>query len=131
MLGVPLSIQTSVIVGGMDVITQAREMNGRPHVVVATPGRLVDLLRSAGGEWGLDRVQTLVSSKTDWLLKEGRLGRWHWLWFGFLSLPLWFLIIVQFDHHARHQPNHVAILFDPFSLSLRLPLLNTTPSGSR
>lgn len=57
----PLNITTSVVVGGMDIVTQAQAMCGRPHVIVATPGRLVDLLRSSGGEWGLDRVQTLVS----------------------------------------------------------------------
>lgn len=56
-----MNLKTSVVVGGMDIITQAQEMCARPHVVVATPGRLVDLLRSSGGEWGLDKVQTLVS----------------------------------------------------------------------
>lgn len=59
-LGVPLHIKTSVVVGGMDVIAQAQELVNRPHIVVATPGRLVDLLKSSGGEWGLDKVQTLV-----------------------------------------------------------------------
>ncbi|KAL7416905.1 DEAD-domain-containing protein [Mrakia frigida] len=67
-LGVPLNITTSVVVGGMDIITQAQAMCARPHVVVATPGRLVDLLRSSGGEWGLDRVQTLVLDEADRML---------------------------------------------------------------
>ncbi|EJD01662.1 P-loop containing nucleoside triphosphate hydrolase protein [Fomitiporia mediterranea MF3/22] len=40
-LGAPLNIQTAIIVGGMDMITQALELNNRPHVVVATPGRIV------------------------------------------------------------------------------------------
>lgn len=43
------------------MVTQAQELCARPHVVVATPGRLVDLLKASGGEWGLERVQTLVS----------------------------------------------------------------------
>lgn len=59
-VGVPLGVKTSVIVGGMDVLQQGRELRDRPGVVVATPGRLRDLLGSSGGEWGLDRVQTLV-----------------------------------------------------------------------
>ena len=59
-LGSPLNIQTSVIVGGMDMIAQAIELNNRPHVVVATPGRIVDHLKSSSGEWDLSRVKFLV-----------------------------------------------------------------------
>lgn len=61
-LGKPLGLTTSTVVGGMDMMSQAKELCGRPHVVVATPGRLVDLLKSGGGrEWNLQRVKTLVS----------------------------------------------------------------------
>ena len=59
-LGSPLNIQTSVVVGGMDMIAQAIELNNRPHVVVATPGRIVDHLKSSSGEWDLSRVKFLV-----------------------------------------------------------------------
>lgn len=45
----------------MDMMSQALELGNRPHVVVATPGRIVDHLRSsAGGEWDLSRVKFLV-----------------------------------------------------------------------
>lgn len=44
----------------MDIIAQAIEMSNRPHVVIATPGRLVDLLQDANGEWDLSRVKFLV-----------------------------------------------------------------------
>ena len=62
-LGAPLNIQTAVIVGGMDMIAQAIELASRPHVIVATPGRIVDHLKSSGsaGEWDLSRVKFLVS----------------------------------------------------------------------
>lgn len=60
-LGAPLSIRTSVIVGGMDMMTQALELDGRPHVVVATPGRIVDHLKSSSGEWDLSRLKFLAS----------------------------------------------------------------------
>jgi ATP-dependent RNA helicase DDX49/DBP8 len=60
-LGAPLSIRTSVIVGGMDMMTQALELDGRPHVVVATPGRIVDHLKSSSGDWDLSRIKFLVS----------------------------------------------------------------------
>lgn len=46
----------------MDMMQQARELGGRPHVVVATPGRLHDLLKNcAGDDWDLSRVKTVVS----------------------------------------------------------------------
>jgi hypothetical protein len=44
----------------MDMMTQALELNNRPHVVVATPGRLVDHMNSGTGEWTLNRVKFLV-----------------------------------------------------------------------
>lgn len=61
MLGAAIGVRTSVIVGGMDMMTQALELGGHPHVVVATPGRIVDHLRSSNGEWNLSRVKFLVS----------------------------------------------------------------------
>ncbi|THH05709.1 hypothetical protein EW145_g4601 [Phellinidium pouzarii] len=67
-LGAPLNIQTAVIVGGMDIIAQAIELNNRPHVVVATPGRIVDHLKSSNGEWDLSRVKFLVLDEADRLL---------------------------------------------------------------
>ena len=60
MLGAPLNVRTAVVVGGMDMMAQAIELERRPHVVVATPGRMVDHLRSTSGDWGLSRVRFLV-----------------------------------------------------------------------
>lgn len=60
MLGSTLNIRTSVVVGGMDMMSQALELSNRPHVVVATPGRLVDHMNSGSGEWSLGRVKFLV-----------------------------------------------------------------------
>lgn len=59
-LGHPLNVRTSTIIGGMDMMNQALELKERPHVVVATPGRLVDLLKSTNGEMDLSRVKFLV-----------------------------------------------------------------------
>ena len=53
-------MRTAVVVGGMDMISQAIELGNRPHVVVATPGRIVDHLMSSNGEWDLSRVKFLV-----------------------------------------------------------------------
>lgn len=67
-LGSPLNIRTAVIVGGMDMMAQAIELTNRPHVVVATPGRIVDHLRSSSAEWDLSRVKFLVLDEADRLL---------------------------------------------------------------
>lgn len=61
MLGGPLNLKTAVVVGGMDMMEQALELGRRPHVVVATPGRLVDHMNSSGDEWSLSRLKFLVS----------------------------------------------------------------------
>ncbi|KZV65681.1 DEAD-domain-containing protein [Peniophora sp. CONT] len=67
-LGGPLSVRTAVVVGGMDMMAQAIELKNRPHVVVATPGRLVDHMRSSSDEWDLSRVRFLVLDEADRLL---------------------------------------------------------------
>lgn len=59
-LGSALSLRTAVVVGGMDMMAQALELGRRPHVVVGTPGRVVDLLKSCSGEWDLSRIKFLV-----------------------------------------------------------------------
>ncbi|GMK54517.1 hypothetical protein CspeluHIS016_0111030 [Cutaneotrichosporon spelunceum] len=68
-VGKPMGLTTETIVGGMDMLAQAQALEGRPHIVVATPGRLCDLLRSDGVEQGkLRRVQTLVLDEADRML---------------------------------------------------------------
>ncbi|KAG6860993.1 hypothetical protein C0995_005013 [Termitomyces sp. Mi166 len=68
LLGAPLNVRTAVVVGGMDMMAQALELGNRPHVVIATPGRIVDHLRSSSGEWNLSRVKFLVLDEADRLL---------------------------------------------------------------
>ena len=61
-VGKPLGLETITVVGGMDMMAQAAALEKRPHVVVATPGRLCDLLRSSGaGQSKLAKVKVLVS----------------------------------------------------------------------
>lgn len=61
MLGATLNLHSTVIVGGMDMMAQSIELRKKPHVIIATPGRLVDLIRSNQGEWNLGKVKFLVS----------------------------------------------------------------------
>ncbi|KAH7343781.1 P-loop containing nucleoside triphosphate hydrolase protein [Rhizoctonia solani] len=69
-LGGSLNLRTAVIVGGMDMMEQALELGRRPHVVVATPGRLVDHMNSNGDEWSLSRLKFLVLDEADRLLTD-------------------------------------------------------------
>lgn len=48
-LGSAMGARCAVIVGGMDMPTQAIALAKRPHVIVATPGRLMDHLENTKG----------------------------------------------------------------------------------
>ncbi|KAE8211752.1 hypothetical protein CF327_g4516 [Tilletia walkeri] len=63
-------MRCALVLGGMDMQAQATELaRGLPHVIVATPGRLCDLLRSQGdGAYGLSRCRFVVLDEADRLL---------------------------------------------------------------
>lgn len=63
-IGTSMRARVSVIVGGQDRHDQARELKAEPHVVVATPGRLVDFL-SIDREFTLKKIQFLVLDEAD------------------------------------------------------------------
>jgi len=68
-LGAGMSLKECVIVGGLDMQAQAKELARRPHILVATPGRLkglLDLDPSLGR--GLARAAFLVLDEADRLL---------------------------------------------------------------
>eukprot|EP00746_Dinoflagellata_sp_MGD_P143740 gnl/MRDRNA2_/MRDRNA2_76530_c0_seq1.p1 gnl/MRDRNA2_/MRDRNA2_76530_c0~~gnl/MRDRNA2_/MRDRNA2_76530_c0_seq1.p1 ORF type:complete len:449 (+),score=115.36 gnl/MRDRNA2_/MRDRNA2_76530_c0_seq1:93-1439(+) len=66
-VGSGIKLQTAVIVGGLDMVTQAMSLAKRPHVVVASPGRLVDHLENTKG-FHLKTVKYLVMDEADRLL---------------------------------------------------------------
>lgn len=43
-LGSGIGLKTAVLVGGIDMMSQAIALARRPHVIVGTPGRVVDHL---------------------------------------------------------------------------------------
>ena len=45
-LGASVGLKTAVIVGGVDMGQQALALARKPHVIIATPGRLVDHLEN-------------------------------------------------------------------------------------
>ena len=59
-LGSAVGVRCAVIVGGMDMVSQAVALAKRPHVVIATPGRLQDHLENTKG-FSLRGIKYLVS----------------------------------------------------------------------
>ena len=59
-LGAPLGVRAATIVGGMDMMSQSVALSKRPHVIVATPGRLMDHLENTKG-FSLKALKYLVS----------------------------------------------------------------------
>ncbi|KZZ98875.1 ATP-dependent rRNA helicase RRP3 [Moelleriella libera RCEF 2490] len=66
-LGSLISLRCAVIVGGLDMVPQAVALGKKPHVVVATPGRLVDHLEKTKG-FSLRALRYLVMDEADRLL---------------------------------------------------------------
>nr|WCZ58384.1 ATP-dependent RNA helicase DDX47 [Paratrimastix eleionoma] len=66
-LGASIGLRCATIVGGIDIMQQAIALSRNPHVVVATPGRLVDHLKSTKG-FSLKSVHYLVLDEADQLL---------------------------------------------------------------
>ncbi|KAG8594856.1 hypothetical protein GDO81_001343 [Engystomops pustulosus] len=69
-LGKPLGLKDCIIVGGMDMVSQALELSKKPHVVIATPGRLADHIRSSN-TFSMKRIKFLVMDEADRLLEQG------------------------------------------------------------
>ncbi|XP_039942961.1 probable ATP-dependent RNA helicase DDX49 [Hirundo rustica] len=69
-LGKPLGLKDCVVVGGLDMVAQALELARKPHVVIATPGRLADHLRSSS-TFSLRKIKFLVLDEADRLLEQG------------------------------------------------------------
>ncbi|EFN58860.1 hypothetical protein CHLNCDRAFT_48551 [Chlorella variabilis] len=69
-LGTGMSLKDCVVVGGLDMTAQAKELARRPHVVIATPGRLRGLLQ-LDGELArvFGRARFLVLDEADRLLE--------------------------------------------------------------
>ncbi|KAK3679522.1 ribosomal RNA processing protein [Recurvomyces mirabilis] len=66
-LGSLISVRCAVIVGGMDMVPQAIALAKKPHIVVATPGRLLDHLENTKG-FSLRQLKYLVMDEADRLL---------------------------------------------------------------
>ncbi|GAB2226917.1 hypothetical protein Droror1_Dr00008715 [Drosera rotundifolia] len=71
-LGSTLQVRCTVVVGGMDKITQAKSLIQRPHVVIVTPGRIKVLLEENPDLPQIFcRTKFLVLDEADRVLDEG------------------------------------------------------------
>merc|ERR1711931_20082 len=66
-LGSSIGLKTAVIVGGMDMVSQAMMLAKKPHILVATPGRLVDHFKNTKG-FNLKSLKFLVMDEADRIL---------------------------------------------------------------
>ncbi|XP_009774491.1 DEAD-box ATP-dependent RNA helicase 10-like [Nicotiana tabacum] len=68
-LGSGVGVKCAVLVGGVDQVQQSINLGKRPHIVVATPGRLLDHLSNTKG-FSLRTIKYLVLDEADRLLNE-------------------------------------------------------------
>ncbi|CEM03635.1 unnamed protein product [Vitrella brassicaformis CCMP3155] len=66
-LGASIALEVAVVVGGLDMVTQAMALSRKPHIIVASPGRLVDHLENTKG-FHIRCIKYLVMDEADRLL---------------------------------------------------------------
>jgi|SRR5579883_2515628 len=109
-----IRVQSALIVGGRPVGPQERALRAGVDVVVATPGRLLDLLQR--GVARFDQVTTLVLDEADSMFDMGFLpdlrriiarlpARSHTLFFSATMPP----VIAKLAHELLHDPATVQI----------------------
>lgn len=72
-ISAPQSLKAILVTGGADMRTQALALAQRPHIVIATPGRLADHINTSGEDTicGLRRTRIVVLDEADRLLASG------------------------------------------------------------
>ncbi|XP_054714249.1 probable ATP-dependent RNA helicase DDX47 [Uloborus diversus] len=66
-LGLSAGVKTAVLVGGLDVATQRTALSRNPHIIIATPGRLLDHLVNTKG-FSLKKLKFLIMDEADKIL---------------------------------------------------------------
>lgn len=68
-IGGPLNLRTAVLIGGENMGRQVRDLRNNPHIIIATPGRLVDHMTQK--TVNLNNVAILVLDEADRMLDIG------------------------------------------------------------
>ena len=63
-------VRYAIVLGGLSLKTQEAELRSQPDIVIATPGRLIDLLRNSPSV-SLDDLEVLILDEADRLLEMG------------------------------------------------------------
>lgn len=64
-----MKLYAAICVGGVNITSQIRQLQRKPHVIIGTPGRLKDLINR--GILRLDTIDTLVLDEADRMLDMG------------------------------------------------------------
>ena len=72
-ISAPQSLKPILVTGGTEMRPQALALAQRPHVVIATPGRLSDHIQTSGNDtiMGLRRTRIVILDEADRLLASG------------------------------------------------------------
>ncbi|MDE2312016.1 MAG: DEAD/DEAH box helicase [Patescibacteria group bacterium] len=68
-IGRPVGLKTAILIGGENLNKQVRQLKNNPHVIIATPGRLIDHLEQKTVT--LSGVSILVLDEADRMLDMG------------------------------------------------------------
>jgi len=68
-IGRPLNLRTAVLIGGEKMFHQTRALSRDPHIIIATPGRLIDHIEQR--TINLNNVTILVLDEADHMLDIG------------------------------------------------------------
>jgi ATP-dependent RNA helicase RhlE len=68
-LGRAINLRTAILIGGTPIGPQTRDLNRQPHIIIATPGRLIDHIDRRRSI--LNNVKILVLDEADRMLDMG------------------------------------------------------------
>ncbi len=68
-IGSPLGLRTTVLIGGASMRDQIQSLRRKPHVVIATPGRLADHMQEKN--YSVNRIEIIVLDEADRMLDIG------------------------------------------------------------
>ena len=68
-IGKSMNMRTAVLIGGENIGKQKRQLAAKPHIIIATPGRLIDHMEQRTVK--LDDVSILVLDEADRMLDMG------------------------------------------------------------
>lgn len=72
-IGNGIKVKVLVCTGGSSEITQTLKLADKPHIVVATPGRLKIMLRNSENMDCMKNIRYLILDEADMLLEEGEM----------------------------------------------------------